>query len=222
MRLARALVMLAVVTSACRQTPHRADTAAATDSSRQLIAVATVHGPPDPPPEPPPISAAEAAQYRQRILASVLPDLGVVETVRPTADDTTSLTNYQAASWRLGDEDTFPTKNPVRFFANFDRFTSGVLVLTLDTALTRTMREPPFESRVADSISIRGLGRRERFAVQCQFGTHQIDDQIVGVVRDTISEQWQRARLAWLFDTSTARIRPMRPDSVSCRLLNPD
>jgi len=219
----RALVMLAVAVAACDRGPRRADSGAAKDSSRQLTAIALVQENPQLPAAPPTaISPADAEQYRRIILASVLSDLAVTDTVRPTAADDTSLTNFQLGGWRLGGEDTFPTRNPVRFFANFDRFTSGVLVVTLDTTLTRTRHEPPFDMRMADSIAIGGLGRRERFAIQCRFGTHDIDDQIVGLVRDTTSEQWQRARLAWLFDTATARIRAMRPDSVSCRLQNPD
>src|SRR5436305_11193055 len=91
----------------------------------------------------------------------------------------------------------------MRFLSDFSRFSSGVLVVTLDTTLVRNQSEAPFDTKRADSIAVRDLGKTERFSTDCKFGAHSRDERINGVVPDTTPEQWMRPRLAWLLATLT-------------------
>jgi len=131
------------------------------------------------------------------------------------ANDETDVSNYQSSGWSLGRENT---SKPARFSADFVRFTSGVLILKLDTTLVRNRTEPPFDSKLVDSLAVRGLGKTERFATDCRFGTQPADERLTGLVPDSTPDRWMQARLAWLLDTASARIRRIRPDSISCML----
>lgn len=137
-----------------------------------------------------------------------------------TASDETDVSNYQAAGWRLAGVADSAGDTVFRFFPGFRRFSSGVLIFTLDTTLTRDRTGPPFDTHLADSIAIRGLGAFERFATDCRIGTTALDERIVGVVPDTVPERWMRPRVAWTIDTTVARIRELKPDSVLCKLRN--
>jgi hypothetical protein len=160
--------------------------------------------------------AADSA-YEARLAVNLLPDEKSGQPVTLTATDETDMSNYQSSGWWLGSE-----AKP-RFYADFNRFTSGVLFLKLDTTLVRNRTQPPFATKLADSVAVRGLGKTERFATDCRFGAHSADERLTGLVADTTPERWMRPRLAWLFDTVSARIRRMRPDSISCALSsNPD
>lgn len=161
--------------------------------------------------------------YNASLVSSVLPDEQARVRVTLAANDETDMTNYQSSGWSLGwDNDVSDTKPP-RFSADFVRFTSGVLILKLDTGLVRNRPEAPFDTKLADSIAVRGLGITERFATDCKFGIHVPDERLTGLVPDTTPERWMRPRLAWLFDTASARIRRIKPDSISCALSsNPD
>lgn len=166
---------------------------------------------------------ADDSVYRAALVANILPDEKTEPRVTLAASDETDVSNYQSSAWWLGwGKGGSDAKSP-RFSADFDRFTSGVLLLTLDTTLLRNRTEPPFDTKLADSIAVQGLRRTERFATDCRFSTHPVDERLTGLVPDTTPERWMRPRLAWLFDTVSARIRRIRPDSISCMLLpNPD
>jgi hypothetical protein len=155
--------------------------------------------------------------YEAHLAANLLPDDRSDRPVTLAATDETDVTNYQSSGWWLGSE-----AKP-RFSADFNRFTSGVLFLKLDTTLVRNRTEPPFDTKLADSIAVRGLGKTERFATECKYAQHSVDKRLTGLVPDTTPEEWMHPRLAWLFDTVVARIRRMRPDLVACALpSNPD
>jgi hypothetical protein len=170
-----------------------------------------------------PASPAEDSPYAFALAANILPDEKAALQVRLAASDETDVSNYQASGWWLGPDMDGPNAKPPHYSADFVRFTSGVLLLKLDTTLVRNRTEPPFDTKVADSIAVRGLGRAERFATDCRFGAHPVDERLTGVVPDSVPDRWMKARLAWLFDTVSARIRRVRPDSISCMLsANPD
>jgi hypothetical protein len=138
--------------------------------------------------------------------------------------DREDVSNYQSAGWLIGRTEDLDAHTPVRFSAGFARHTSGLLVVKLDTSADRPLKtEPPFHHVLADSIVVRGLGRRERFARTCRLGTRPVDGQVVGVLPDSVPERWSRPRLAWSIDTAAARFRAMATDSVTCMLEpNPD
>jgi hypothetical protein len=161
---------------------------------------------------------ANDSAYRTTLAANILPDEKTGPPVTLAAGDETDVSNYQSSGWWLGWVGGGSNSKPLRFSADFDRFTSGVLLLKLDTALVRNRKEPPFETKLADSIAVRGLGKTERFATDCRFGAHRVDERLTGVVPDSTPDRWMRPRLAWLFDTVSARIRRVRPDSISCML----
>lgn len=155
--------------------------------------------------------------YEARLAANFLPDEKSDRPVTLAPTDETDVSNYQSSDWSLGSE-----AKP-RFSADFNRFTSGVLFLKLDTTLVRNRTEPPFDTKLADSIAVRGLGKTERFATDCKYAQHSVDERLTGLVPDTTPEKWMHPRLAWIFDTVAARIRRMRPDSIACALQsNPD
>jgi hypothetical protein len=133
------------------------------------------------------------------------------------------MTNFQSSGWWLGWTDDPPQPKARRFLADYSRFTSGVLVLALDTTLVRNQTQAPFDTKLADSIAVRGLAKTERFSTNCKFGVHSLDERLNGVVPDTTANTWMRPRLAWMFDTVFARIRRMKPDSIKCMLMpDPD
>ena len=161
-------------------------------------------------------AASDDSSYRAALAASLLPDEAPAARVAPLPSDDTNLSNYQSSGWWLGWSNDQSTHS--RFSADFDRFTSGVLIFKIDTLLARDQKEPPFDGKLADSVAIRGLSATERFATGCRFGTRPADERITGVVPDSTRERWMQPRLAWLIDTVTARIRRIRPDSIACAL----
>lgn len=170
-----------------------------------------------------PSTPAEDSTYNALLAVSILHGEETDPPVRLAPTDETDMSNYQAAGWWLGYNKDGSRPKSVRFSADYSRFTSGVLLLTLDTSLVRNQTEAPFDTQRADSIGVRGLGKNERFSTDCKFGAHSVDERINGLVPDTTAEKWMRPRLAWLFDTAYARIRRIRPDSISCMLMpDPD
>jgi hypothetical protein len=170
-----------------------------------------------------PTTPAEDSLYAAALTANILPDekTGSPVTLAPT--DETDMSNYQSGGGWLGYSEPGTRPKAMRFLADFTRFTSGVLLLTLDTTLVRNQTDPPFDSKLADSIAVRGLGKTERFSTDCKFGARSRDERLNGLVPDTTPNKWMRPRLAWMFDTVSARIRRIRPDSISCMLLpDPD
>jgi hypothetical protein len=163
-----------------------------------------------------PQTPAEDTAYEAVVEASVLPNQKTESRVTLAPTDETDMSNSQSSGWWLG-WDGSSAKSP-RFSADFVRFSSGVLVLKLDTTLIRNRTEPPFDTRLADSIAVQGLKKTDRFATDCKLGAHSVDPRLTGLVSDTIAEKWMRPRLAWLFDTVSSRIRRIKPDSLSCIL----
>lgn len=217
------LVLMLPLAAACKVDAPRKDTASSSSSTQTVVAgwesvsvkrdsAITAADPQTP---------AEDSAYAAAVAASVLPNQKAESRVTLTPTDETDMSNYQSSGWWLG-WDGSSAKSP-RFSADFVRFTSGVLLLKLDTTLIRNQTEPPLNTKLADSIAVQGLGRTERFATDCKLGTHSVDVRLTGLVPDTIPEKWMRPRLAWLFDTVSARIRRLKPDSLSCILAsNPD
>ena len=204
--------------AACKVDPSRKDTSSSSSSAQTVVAgwesvsgnrdsAITAANPQTP---------AEDSAYAAAVKASVLPNQKTESRVTLAPTDETDVSNYQSSGWWLG-WDGSGAKSP-RFSADFVRFTSGVLLLKLDTTLIRNRTEPPFDTRLADSIAVQGLRKTERFATDCKLGTHSVDARLTGLVVDTIPEKWMRPRLAWLFDTVSARIRRIKPDSLSCVL----
>ena len=169
-----------------------------------------------------PGAAATGPSYEAHLAALVLPDGGAAAAVNLAPSDSTDMTNYQAQGWWLGRDDTSPRRR-WRFSAGFERFTSGVVALRLDTLLVRDQQEPPFNTTHADSVAVGGLHPVERLATTCRVVGHRPDDRIIGVVRDSTPERWTTPRLAWFVDTAQSRFRRVKPDSLACWLApNPD
>jgi hypothetical protein len=164
----------------------------------------------------------QATPYDAALAAAVLSDEANTGTITHAPSDSTDTTNYQAEGWWLGRDDRSPRER-WRFSADFQRFTSGVLVLRLDTLLVRNRQQPPFLSARADSVAVRGLRKSERLATHCQVIGHRTDDRLLGLMPDSTSERWMTPRLAWFVDTVAARFRRMKPGVLTCRLAeNPD
>lgn len=221
MRLNRLLVLLPF-TVACKADPGRTNTSSS--SSTQTVIggweTASTHRASSVLPAKPAGPARDGA-YEAALAASTLPDEKTQPRVTLAATDETDVSNYQSSGWWLGWDGSSP--NPGRFSADFVRFTSGVLFLKLDTTLVRNRTDPPFDTKLADSVAVRGLAKTERFATDCRFGAHPADERLTGLLPDSTPDKWMRARLAWMFDTVSARIRRMKPDSISCMLSqNPD
>jgi hypothetical protein len=124
--------------------------------------------------------------------------------------------------WIVGYDEGVPNSGS-RFEAGGDRYSSGFLVVRLDTALTRVYpAEPPHERARADSLVISGLKVGETFARLCKVGSTISKGQTAGLMRDTVTEQWLKPRLAWFFDTVAVRIRAIPTDSILCMLEMPD
>jgi len=210
---------LAVLAACSGPAPSRpseepARVASGIDSQPRLFATARVFGgsPVSTSPTPDDRLPAYGAEYEGKVDASLLTEeRESALPVHPTSSEETDLSNYQAGGWSFS-YDTASTRRALfHYYMNYDRFTSGVLIVTLDTAAA-------LDARPADSLAIAGLGSRERFAEHCRFGGYRPDDRIIGVVRDSTPERWMPARLAWLIDGRSARLRAMRPDSVACKL----
>jgi hypothetical protein len=162
-------------------------------------------------------TAQQDSSYREELLSYSLPDVRTMTPLILAPSDTIDLSNYQSEGWWLGASEPIEVRKLWRFGMDAQRFSSGALIIKLDTTTKRS--EFPLESRTVDSIAVRGLRATERFASQCRFRLREIDQRLVGVTPDSAGEKWMRPRLAWFIDTLTARIRPMRPDSISCILL---
>ena len=219
----RLMIVLVLLSAACKVDAPRTNTLSSSSSTLAVIAgweSTATHRDSSIRSDKPTPPAGDSA-YRAALAANVLPDEKTEPRVTLAASDETDVSNYQSSGWWLGwGSDGSVAKSP-RFSADFVRFTSGVLLLKLDTTHVRNRTEPPFDTKLADSIAVRGLGTSERFATDCRFSAHSVDERLTGLVPDTTPEKWMRPRLAWLFDTVSARIRRIRPDSISC-ILSPD
>lgn len=124
--------------------------------------------------------------------------------------------------WIVGRDEDVPNSGS-RFEAGGDRYRSGFLVIYLDTALKRAYPgEPPHERARADSLIVTGLAPGETFARLCKVSATLSKGETAGLMRDTVTEQWLKPRLAWFFDTVNVRIRAVPTDSVLCMLEMPD
>ena len=163
------------------------------------------------------IGARDRPTYEAAVRASVLPDETSAGAARLAPSDTIDTSNYQAAAWWMGRDDSSP-RHRWRFSAEFARYTSGVVVFKLDTLLVRDQQRPPFNSATADSIAVGGLRKPERLSTVCRVAGHRSDDRILGLMPDSTSGRWIPPRLAWFVDTVTSRFRRMKPDGLACRL----
>lgn len=119
--------------------------------------------------------------------------------------------------WIPGQPDERHYENRSRFLARAHYFSTGRLMLWLDTSITRTQQtEPSSDFAGVDSLTIAGLGATEFFTKYCRVGEGLADGQLGGVARTLVQEKWERPRLAWVFDTVKFRIRSVPTDSVSC------
>ena len=109
--------------------------------------------------------------------------------------------------WAFGQYQRSESGSPSRFQATALRYTTGKLVLLLDTA----------RKGHADSITIIGLAQHEALANHCLMGP-EFDARIVGIMRDTVREKLINPRLARMFDTLSLRIKAIPVESVSCIL----
>jgi hypothetical protein len=101
-----------------------------------------------------------------------------------------------------------------RFIVHMRRFSSGTLVIRLDSAsIPSTSLEGPFYP--ADSVVVSNLAPHDRFTEGCRLGSAPLAPR-VGVVSDTAADQWSRPKYIWLLDTVSARIRQIPTDSASC------
>ena len=165
---------------------------------------------------------ATGASYDAALTQIILPDDAPTAGILLSAADSTDLSNYQSAAWWMGDVNNAGAVWP-RFALDFERFTSGVLILRLDTLLVRDQQQPPYDLTQADSIAVGGLRKTERLAMRCRMNGYQGDHRIVGLMPDSSTERWFKPRMAWLVDTLQARFRRVRVDPLSCWLdPNPD
>lgn len=82
--------------------------------------------------------AAIGAAYEAGLMARVLPDGAPTAPITLAASDTIDTTNYRAEGWWMGHNDG-SARGRWRFSLDFARFTSGVVVLRLDTLLERLL-----------------------------------------------------------------------------------
>jgi hypothetical protein len=129
----------------------------------------------------------------------------VVKMYAVQSHDTNTSGRYRP--WAFGQYQRSESGSPSRFLATALRYTTGKLVLLLDTAYRGH----------ADSITIAGLAQHETLANHCLIGP-EFDARVVGIVRDTVREKLIKPRLAWMFDTLSLRIRAIPVKSVSCIL----
>lgn len=214
-------IVLGALTAGCTAEPPRTDTSLTTASSTRTVVAGwesvSVRRDSIPAERPPP--PTEDSAYNAFLSASIVPEEKAGPPLTLATTDETDMSNYQSAGWWLGINKNGSRPNSMRFLADFSRFTSGLLVLILDTTLVRNQTEAPFDTKRADSIAVPRLGKTERFSTDCKFGAHPLDERINGVVPDTTANKWMRPRLVWLFDTVSARIRRIKPDSISCMLM---
>ena len=119
----------------------------------------------------------------------------------------------RAYRWSFGQSSD--TRTVSRYAGGSTIFSNGKLVLTLDTATLRTGNALLSGAR-ADSTIVTGVRLNELLASFCRVAGQDQHGQLVGLIQPASQEQWTRARLTWVFDTSTARIRGVPPDSTIC------
>jgi len=225
-RLASALVILAACDGSSRAGDESRSPAAPADAgpTPRLVATATVHGaePLKAPPPLPPAPRAGGPEYERVLAARLLPDTREDPPVHLSPTDETDLSRYQGAGWQIGPAAEQVAASQARFSARFDRFTSGVMTITLDTTLARHGLTAPVDAAPVDSIAIAGLGRRERVALTCRLAGFERDDRIIGLLSNETTERWMPVRRAWVLDTTQMRIRPIRTVGVSCLREEPD
>lgn len=125
--------------------------------------------------------------------------------------------------WIPGQPDGGEYENTSRFSARAYYFSNAPLQLWLDTSTHRARQKTPRSSFApADSLAISDLETGEFFTQYCRVDAGLADGQIGGLARTLVPEQWERPRLAWVFDTVTSRIRSIPADSVSCAVPEPD
>jgi hypothetical protein len=89
------------------------------------------------------------------------------------------------------------------------------MVLSLDTAIART-GNAMLAGALADSAVVTGVATQERLGSFCRVRGQDQHGEVVGLIQTVSQEQWTPARVAWIFDTSTSRIRQLPPDSIVC------
>jgi hypothetical protein len=159
-------------------------------------------------------TAQQDSSYREELLSYSLPDARTTTPLILAPSDTIDLSNYQSEGWWLGASEPIEVRKLWRFLMDATRFSSGALILKLDTAANRS--DSSVDLHTVDSIAVRGLRPSERFASTCRFKSRQVDHRLVGVTPDSVPEKWMRPRLSWFIDTLSVRIRRIRPDSISC------
>lgn len=122
-------------------------------------------------------------------------------------------TVVSAAHWSFGQSSAIRTVS--RFAGESKIYSSGRLVLGLDTALNRT-GDALLSAARADSLIVSGVDSSERLATFCRFGSSDEHGERVGLVAGQSERTWRQPRLAWLFDSTSARIRAVRTDSTVC------
>jgi hypothetical protein len=161
-------------------------------------------------------SPAEDGLYWSALKSLVLPDETITKPVMLASTDETDVTNAQGASMRLGRDADADAGRPV-FSVDFTRFSSGVLIMTLERSpVGQAAENLPDIIKPSDSIAVAGLAPTERVASECRLGLRSRNELLMGVVPDSSRMHWMRPRLAWLVDTVSSRFRRIRPDSVSC------
>lgn len=125
--------------------------------------------------------------------------------------------------WIPGQPDEGYFENQSRFLARSQYFSTGRLLLWLDTSITRApQKEPRSHFTGVDSLTVAGLGANEFFTKYCRIGQGLADGRLGGLARTLVPEKWERPRLAWVFDTVLLRIRSIPTDSVSCAVPDSD
>ena len=133
------------------------------------------------------------------------------------ASDTVVYENW----WNMGTDMDEPEKSyESRFAVRVEESSSGTLTVFLDSASSvdsgSSRRFVP-----ADSVTVRGLTKVDKFTRGCTYGTGPWQPRIA-VMRDSVYERDGRPRFIWVLDTLHARIQPLSTDSASCFIPGPE
>ena len=106
-----------------------------------------------------------------------------------------------------------------RFNVAADLYSSGRLLLTLDTIWPRVETEGSESTRtLADSLVVTGISTNEVWSNNCT-RSGRYNGFIVGVIPNSATAP-VAARRAWTIDTLSYRIRPISTDSILCSQLS--
>ena len=164
--------------------------------------------------------------YYRRVFILFL--LLACDSANQASSSKTTPTNSQASDtlvyenwWNMGTDMDEPEKSHVsRFAVRVNELSSGTLTIYLDSA-SSVDRGPSRRFLPADSVTVSGLTKLDKFTQGCTYGTGPWQPRI-GVMRDSVYERPGRPRFIWVLDTLHARIQALSTDSASCFIPGPE